>query len=433
MKIYRQETSRSLYERAKKVIPGCPFCPEGGMYGHYSTSVSARGNPVYFSTSRGSRFVDVDGNEYIDYMCAYGPMILGYNHPAVDQAAREQYLKGNTVSLASPVMVELAELLVEMVSIADWAFFSKNGADPTNLSVMAARAATGRKKIVAIEGGYHGTTPWMQDAGSGGTLEEERSSVIRIPWNDPGRLQSVIDENPDDIAGFISSPYHHPVIFDNELPEDGFWQKVEAICRKNGIVLIVDDVRAGFRADLSGSSTYFGFKPDLICFGKALGNGYPISALVGTDAMRDAVNHVFYTGTQFFNAAPMAVAVATLTELKNINGPASMLESGKKLTDGLVRIAQSHGYDLKVSGLPSMPYLRIANEAVPPVFTEGFSGLHKGLHADWISECVQRGAYFLDYHNHFISTAHSEADLQRTWDIADDAFAAVKRIYGDRF
>lgn len=432
MKIYGQEKSRELLERAKKVIPGSPFCPEGGVYGHYSVSVPASGNPVYFSKSEGSKFWDLDGNEYIDYMCAYGPMILGYNHPAVDEAAREQYVKGNTVSLAAPVMVELAEELVDMVSIADWAFFAKNGADPTNLSVMVARAATGRKKIIVFEGFYHGSTPWMQAPGSGGTIEEDTQHVIQVTWNDYAQVERVVEENDGEVACIISSPYHHPIVMDNEMPAEGFWQKIEALCRKKGIVLIVDDVRAGFRADLAGSNEYFGFKPDLVCFGKALANGYPISALVGTDAMKEAMTSVFFTGTQFFNAAPMAAALATLREMKKINAPKVMLEMGKKIMDGLVGIAKDYGYDLRVSGLPSMPFLRITNQD-PPVLTEGLPALHKGLHADWISECVQRGAYFLDYHNHFISTAHDDKDAQKTWDIAEDAFKAVKKKYGDQY
>jgi glutamate-1-semialdehyde 2,1-aminomutase len=141
---------------------------------------------------------------------------------------------------------------------------------------------------------------------------------------------------------------------------------------------------------------------------------------------------VFFTGTQFFNAAPMAAALATLKELKRINAPKIMLEAGKKLMDGLVGIAKDYGYDLRVTGLASMPSLRITNQEIPAL-TEGPAALHKGLHADWISECVQRGAYFLDYHNHFISTAHNENDIQQTWDIAEDAFKAVKQKYGDQF
>jgi len=432
MKVYDQKESQKLLERAKKVIPGSPLCPDGGMYGHYSVSVPARGNPIYFSRAEGSRFWDVDGNEYVDYMCAYGPMILGYNHEAVDEAARQQYRKGNTVSLASPVMVELAEQLVDMVSIADWAFFAKNGADPTNLAVMVARAATGRKNILMFDGGYHGSSPWMQDPGSGGTIEEDTANIMKATWNDFEGLQKIVGENDGQIAGLISTPYHHPVVFDNELPAPGFWKKVQDLCNRKGIVLIVDDVRAGFRADLAGSNAYFGFKPDLVCFGKALANGYPISALVGTDALRDAISQVFFTGTQFFNAVPMAAALATLKELKRIDAPKIMLATGEKVMGGLVKIARDYGYDLRVSGLPSMPFLRITNQD-PPVFTEGIAGLHSGLHADWISECVQRGAYVLDYHNHFLSTAHNGEDIQRTWDIADDAFKAVKKKYGDRF
>ncbi len=433
MKTFDQSKSRELLDRAKKVIPGTMFCPEGGVYGHYSVSATAPGNPVYFSKSEGSRFWDVDGNEYVDYVCAYGPMILGYNHPAVEEAAREQYVKGNTVSLSAPVMIDLAEELVDMVSIADWAFFAKNGADPTNLSVMVARAATGRKKVIVFEGFYHGSTPWMQAAGSPGTIEEDTQHVIQLTWNDYAQVERAVEENDGEVACIISSPYHHPIVVDNEMPAEGFWQKIEALCKKKGIVLIVDDVRAGFRADLAGSHEYFGFKPDLVCFGKALGNGYPISALVGTDALREAMTSVFFTGTQFFNAAPMAAALATLREMKKINAPKVMLEIGQKITDGLVGLAKDYGYDLKVSGLPSMPFLRITNQDPAPIMTEGPAAIHKGLHADWISECVQRGAYILDYHNNFISAAHTDEDAQKTWDIAEDAFKAVKKKYGDQY
>jgi glutamate-1-semialdehyde 2,1-aminomutase len=256
---------------------------------------------------------------------------------------------------------------------------------------------------------------------------------LRASWNNYEGLEKIVADNDGQIAGLISTPYHHPVVFDNEMPAEGFWKKVQALCNKKGIVLILDDVRAGFRASLAGSHEYFCFKPDLVCMGKALTNGYPISALVGTDALRDAISSVFFTGTQFFNAAPMAASLATLKELQRLDASRVMQERGKKIMDGIVEIARHYGYDLKVSGLPSMPFLRITNEEVPPALLEGVPGLHKGLHADWISECVQRGAYFLDYHNHFISTAHMEDDTQRTWDIAEDAFKALREKYGMQF
>ena len=400
---YDVSTSNSLYERAKAVIPG-------GINGHYGFSVKKNG-PKYFSRSEGSRFWDVDNNEFIDYMCAYGPMILGYNHPAVDEAALKQLKAGNTVSLASPVMVELAETLVDMVTAVDWPLFSKNGGDGTSLAALVARAATGRQKLVKVAEGYHGVAAWMQD-GRAGTIPADSEHVIQIPWNDVEALQKAIDQHPGDIAGFISSPYDHPVFRDNELPADGYWQKIETLCRKNDIVLIVDDVRAGFRINLAGSNVAYGFTPDLICFGKAIANGYPLAALAGSDALKQAAQDVYFTGTQFFNAAPMAAARATLLELQKIDAANVMTSIGNKLNKGLIDVAASHGYDLVASGVPAMPYYRLAN-------------VDSKTHRMWIDECVGRGVYLLSYHNHFVSTAHTDADLQRTFEIVDDAFTTL--------
>jgi len=430
METYQYTQSPALFDRAIKVIPN-------GIYGHYMPAAYMPGYPLYFSRTEKSRFWDMDGNEFIDYMCAYGPMILGYNHPKIDEAARKQYEKGNTVSIAAPVMVELAEMMVDLIPVADWAFFSKNGADPTNLATMVAKAATGRKKMVMINGGYHGTTPWMQDVGSKGTTPEDSTNILRVDWNDYQQFEDVVEENDGDIAGFISSPYHHPVLEDNALPAEGYWKKMEALCRKKSIVLILDDVRAGFRSDIRGSNEYFGFKPDLICFGKALGNGYPISALVGTEALREAISNVFFTGTLFFSAAPMAAALETLKELKRINAVEVIRSTGKKLMDGMVEIAKGYGYDLRISGVSSMPYLRIITdeEDASPQGEEmslenRLFKLAESIHGVWISECVKRGAFFLSFHNNFVSAAHTDEDIKRTWDIVDDAFKVVKKKYG---
>jgi glutamate-1-semialdehyde 2,1-aminomutase len=374
--------------------------------------------PFYASRAKGPRFWDVDGNEFIDYMCAYGPVILGYHHDKVDAAARKQYEAADCATTPAPVMVELAENLVDTIPIADWAFFAKNGGDVTSYALMVARAATGRKKIIMVKGAYHGVAPWAQEPGHHGVMDDDHKNYLKVCWNDYEGFERIVNENAGEIAGFISTPYHHPIFADNELPRDDYWQKIERLCKKKGIVLIVDDVRCGFRLDMRGSNEYFGFKPDLICFSKALGNGYSISALVGTESVKNVVSKVFYTGSFWFSAVPMAAAIATLKELKRIDGPQIVLETGKKLLDGLRRIAKTHGYDLKVSGHPSMPYLRITDD-------ESLM-----IHQDWCGECTKRGAYFTSHHNWFISTALTDEDIQRTWDIADDAFAAVKNRYG---
>ncbi|MCP4346032.1 MAG: aminotransferase class III-fold pyridoxal phosphate-dependent enzyme [Desulfobacterales bacterium] len=416
MKTYEYNKSQELFKKAAEVIP----C---GIYGHYSPAplIPQTDYPFYISRAKGSKFWDVDENEFIDYMCAYGPMVLGYSHEKVDAAANVQYEKANCVTGPTPVMVELAEYLVDLTSDADWAFFAKNGGDVTSYALMVAKAATGRNKIVMVGGGYHGVASWAQAPGHHGIMEDDYKNCIRIKWNDYEAFERVVNNNPDDIAGFIATPYHHPTFADNELPAEGYWQKVEALCRKKGIVLIVDDVRCGFRLDMRGSHVFFGFKPDLICFCKAIGNGYPISALVGTDALKNTVSKVFHTGSYWFSAAPMAAALATLKELKEINGPKIMQELGKKLLDGMVDIAKGYGYDLKVTGDPSMPYLRITND-------ESLM-----LHQDWCGECTKRGAYFSSHHNWFMSTAHTQEDIQKTWDIADDAFKVIKKKYGDEF
>ena len=400
---YCVEQSNDLYARAQAVVPG-------GIYGHFGSAVRESG-PKFFARSQGARFVDVDGNEYIDYVCGYGPSILGYNHPAVEAAVQEQQKLGQAVSIASPALVELAEVLVQKVAAADWALFGKNGTDSTGLAIMIARAATGREKVVKVAGGYHGVAPWMQ-SGRPGTVDADGANVLTVDWNDAQGFEEQIRENPGNIACFISTPYHHPVLADNELPAPGYWQRIEALCRSNGIVLIVDDVRAGFRIDLAGSNVAFDFTPDLVCFGKAIANGHPLAALVGTEALKQSASEVFYTGTQFYNGAPMAAALATLRELEAQDAVSRLNRLGEQLNAGMIDVARANGHELIASGVPSMPYYRLAD-------------VERQIHQAWIDECVKRGHYLLGYHNHFLSLAHTEADLQQTWEAADAAFKAL--------
>jgi len=413
MKTYTYRKSQSLFKKSTKLIP----C---GIYGHFSPApnIPAVDYPFFSARAKGSHFWDVDGNEFIDYMCAYGPMVLGYNHQKVDAAALKQLKLGNCVTCAPSVMVELVEYMVALINGMEWAYFAKNGGDVTNLAIMVARTATGRKKIVMVGGGYHGVTPWMQGAGHYGVVDEDVENIIVVDWNDYGAFEKVVAEHPGEIAGFISTPYHHPAFADNELPADNYWQKVETLCRKEGIVSIIDDVRCGFRLDMRGSHMYFGFQPDLVCFCKAMGNGYPISALMGTAALKNEAAKVFYTGSYWFSAVPMAAALATLKELKKINGPKKMQDTGKKLLDGMVRIAQSYGYDLRVTGISSMPYLRITDDE------------SMMLHQEWCAECTKRGAYFTSHHNWFISAAHTEKDVKKTLNIVEEAFKVLKKKYG---
>ncbi|MCY1721268.1 aminotransferase class III-fold pyridoxal phosphate-dependent enzyme [Prolixibacteraceae bacterium Z1-6] len=410
MKTYSYTKSQELFKKAADIIP----C---GIYGHFSPAplIPASDYPFYVAKAEGSKFHDVDGNEFIDYMCGYGPMVLGYSNPVIDTAARTQRKNVNCATGPAEVMVDLAQELVNTIPIADWAFFAKNGADVTAYSLMIARAYTGRDKIIRLKGGYHGTAPWAQSPNHHGITFNDANDIVIGEWNNYDDLEKYVHKHKNEVAGIISTPYHHPTFADNEYPADSYWKKVENLCKNEGIVLIVDDVRTGFRLDMGGSNEYFGFKPDLIAFCKAIGNGYPISALVGTNDLMNAASNVFHTGSFWFSAEPMAAALATIRELKHTNAVKKMFDTGTKLNKGLTEIAKDHGYDLKITGHPAMSYYRITDD--PSLM----------LHQKWCGECTKRGAYFTSHHNWFISAAHSDEDITKTLLIADEAFKAIKK------
>ncbi len=413
-KINDYTKSREWFDRAVKVVPS-------GVYGHLGP---AEGNfmpvtsfPLMGDRAQGSYFWDVDGNRFIDYMCAYGPNVLGYNDPDVDAAAIEQLKKGNCMTSPSYKMVEFAELLVDTVACADWAFFAKNGNDVTTAAIMTARAATHRKKIVFVNGYYHGVSPWTQKIDYPGIIPEDVANNLYIDWNDFDQLQKVFDDNKGEIAAFISTPYMHGNYLDNSLPADGYWKKVRELCTANGTVLIVDDVRCGFRLDLAGSDHYYGFEADLICFCKALANGYNVSALCGKDSLKNAVSSLSYTGSYWLSAMPFAAGIACINKMKELDTPKMFRELGLKLTDGLKEVATANGFNMVVSGEPSLFYLRLADD--DSLF----------IHQDWIQECVKRGIFFAGHHNHFINASLTEEDIKYTLDVADEAFKAIRPKY----
>lgn len=411
MQTYTYNENQKLFKKALNLIPT-------GVYGHLGPAegcfIPVQSYPFFSSRAKGAYFWDVDGNRFIDYMCAYGPNVLGYNDEDVDMAVAEQMKLGNCTTAPSSIMVDFAELLVDTVEMADWAFFAKNGGDVTSFALMIAKAATGRKKTILVNGGYHGVAPWTQKLGYPGICKEDVVNNLYVDWNNYEQVEKIVKENPNDIACFMATPYHHPVFTDNELPEKDYWQKIRKLCTDYGIVLAIDDVRCGFRLDMKGSDHYFGFKADLMCFCKALGNGYNFSALCGTDALKDAVSSVMYTGSYWLSAVPFAAGIACLKKLKKLDGPKLMQDNGKKLTDGLVEIGKSYGFNLKVTGVPSMWYMRITNDD------------SLTLHQEWVSECVRRGAFFANHHNLFINCALSDKDIKLTHEIADESFKVVK-------
>jgi glutamate-1-semialdehyde 2,1-aminomutase len=410
-KTYEFPRSIELFERAAKVIP----C---GVYGHLSPAIRSPGRcPYYAERAEGVRFWDVDGNEFLDWLCAYGPMVVGYRNPRVDRAVAEQLALGDCLSVPGEVMVTLAERLVKMVNFADWFVFGKNGSDMTTWALQVAREHTHRPLIAMVAGTYHGCDAWCTP-GHGGLLPEDRNAVRTFPWNDLDALRRLLQAEKGRFAAVIMTPYHFPNWSDNLLPATGFWQGVRDLCTEHGVVLVLDDVRTCFRMGLGGTHEQFGFEPDLSCYCKAIANGYPLSACGGREELKAAAARVFLTGSYWFGAACMAAAHATLDEIAAVDGVAHMDRIGRLLIESLEETARSHGLRFKGTGAPAMPFFIFAND--PDLYRNQY----------WCAEMNRRGMFVHPHHNWFVSTAHTEDDVRRTVEVADVCFALVKKEFG---
>lgn len=412
-KINKYDKSTELFQRAAKVIPS-------GLYGHQGPAegccIPVSAYPLFSQKAKGSYFWDVDGNKFIDYMCAYGPNVLGYNDPDVDAAALAQAKIENCVTAPSTKIIEFAECLVDTVASADWAFFAKNGGDTTTAAIMTARAATHRKKIIFVNGFYHGVAPWCQKVDYPGVLPEDVANNLYVDWNDFEGLKRVVEENEGEIAAFISTPYLHGNFIDNVLPAEGYWQKVRKLCTEKGIVLIIDDVRAGFRLDIAGSDHFYGFEADLICFCKALANGWNVSALCGKEWLKSAISGLSYTGSYWMSAIPFAAGLACIEKMKKLDTPKMFRENGLKLTNGLKAAAENNGFHLSVSGEPALFYLMLKDDD------------SLMLHQEWIAEIVKRGVFMTNHHNHFMNASLTDEDIKQTIDVAEEAFHVLRKI-----
>lgn len=408
MKPYEFTKSQELFMRAAQVVPG-------GIYGHQTPALLVPGAyPYFYERGEGAHVWDVDGNEYIDYICSYGPIVLGHRHPKVEEAALAQMRKGNCFNGPTALWADLAEHLVGITPFADWAVFAKNGSDVCTWAIEVAREHTGHPKIVMAHGAYHGTHAWCTPMPAG-TTPEDTSNILTFTYNDLADLRRVVEAHDGQVAGVIISPFRHEAFHDSELPVEGFHHGVRQLCDEKKIVFILDDVRAGFRLHIGGSGEYFGVRPDLSCYCKAIANGYALSAAVGRESLRAAAESVFFTGSYFTSGVPMAAALACLKELQAIGGVEQMRAMGTMLCRGLEEQARSHGSPVTISGPPAIPFMSFKNDP-------GFE-----RNKIFGAACAARGVFMHPHHNWFLSTAHTEADIRRTLEVTDEAFGEVKK------
>jgi glutamate-1-semialdehyde 2,1-aminomutase len=398
----------ALRERARRVIPG-------GMYGHLATSRLGPAYPQFMARGEGARAWDVDGREFIDLMCAFGPILLGHAHPEVDAVAAARSAQGDVLNTPGPEMVELAEFLVSEVDHADWAMFAKNGSDADNLALVVARAHTGRAKVLMAHGSYHGIGGWALPPEAAGTTPADHADTVFFEYNDLDSIEAALAAvGEDQVAAIVCTPHRHDVFMDQIAVAPEFARGVREICDRIGAALILDEVRCGARIDLRGSWAVHGVAPDLSAWSKSLANGYPLAALMGSEAFREAATKIFATGSFWYAAAPMAAALKTLEILKAGDGIAAMRTSGLALQEGLRSLAADHGYAVSVSGPPQMPLLQFQDD---PEYATVLR---------WAGLCATHGVYLHPVHNWFVSVAATPAIIDEALERIDLAFADLK-------
>ena len=315
------DNTEKLYARALKVIPTA-----SQTFSKSAQSYVKGASPLFAKRGEGARIWDVDGNEYIDYVMGLLPVILGYRDHDVDRAIAEQLELGITFSLATELETELAERLVRHIPCAEMVRFGKNGSDATSAAVRLARAATGRDLIAVC--GYHGWQDWYigSTARHLGVPESVRALTFSFPYNDLDALERLISEKKDKFAAIVMEPIAL------SQPSDGFLQSVRDIATEHGIILVFDEIISGFRMNIGGAQAELGVTPDLAVFGKAMGNGMPISAITGPASLMAYFEDIFVSGTFGGEALSLAAAIATVDKLEADDIPRKLRIFGAKLS-----------------------------------------------------------------------------------------------------
>jgi len=393
-------------KRAEELIPSCTQTYSKGP-SQFIQGVA----PVFLQKGKGAHVWDVDGNEYIDYMLGLGPVVLGYGFPEVTRAVVEQAGNGAILSLPHPLEVEVAELLVENIPCAEMVRFGKNGSDATSGAVRLARAYTGREKIACC--GYHGWQDWYIAITSrnGGIPSAISPLTIPFQYNDIASLERVFVENHGEIAAVIMEPVSVAE------PKDDFLAKVRDIAHANGSLLIFDEIITGFRFALAGAQELYGVIPDLACFGKAMANGYPISAVVGRRELMRLFDEIFYSFTFAGDAIALAAAKATITSYIEKNVIASLYQKGASLKEGVDRRLSEHGLMewMQCNGLSPRTVLSFTPKRdIDPLIVKSL------LQQEMIGGKVLSPGY------HNICYSLSEEDISKTLDVYDQALLKVK-------
>jgi glutamate-1-semialdehyde aminotransferase/spore coat polysaccharide biosynthesis protein SpsF (cytidylyltransferase family) len=386
--------SQEWLERAKQVIPGCAQTFSKG-YTQYVQGVA----PVFLQRGKGCRVWDVDGNEYIDYVQGLLPNILGYAHDEVNAAAAAQLEEGHSFSLPHPVEVQLAERLTRLIPCAEMVRFGKNGSDATSGAVRAARAFTGRERIACC--GYHGWQDWYigSTARNAGVPLAVRQLTHPFIYNDLSSLEKLFNEHSGEFAAVIMEPMNFVD------PSPGFLAAVKELAHQHGALLIFDEICTGFHFGLGGAQKLFDVTPDLACFGKAMGNGFPISCVLGRADVMRIFSEIFFSFTFAGEVASMAAAMKVLDILEDTDALARIEANGRTLQDGVSTMVKEAGLSARIKAIGRSQWSLLK-------FTEQSGVDSPVLKNLFQQEALKRGVLLLVSHN--VTAAHDSSAIEQT-------------------
>ncbi|MEM1540860.1 MAG: glutamate-1-semialdehyde 2,1-aminomutase [Candidatus Bathyarchaeia archaeon] len=430
------DRSKKLFEEAKKLTPG----------GVHSTLRYFEPQPLFISTAKGSKIWDADGNQYIDYHLAFGPVILGHAHPRVSAAVKRQLDKGVIYGLCNELEVEVAKKIVAHVPSAQMVRFCNTGTEATYHAIRLARAYTGKSKIVKFEGAYHGwhdavsfsTNPTLKEAGStehpnpvpdtAGIPQEMAKQVIVVPFNDQEIVEKTIKRHHDEIAALITEPILHGSATCIP-PKEGFLKFLREITEKYGIVLIFDEVVTGFRHHLGGAQKIFNVAPDLTTFAKAMANGFPVAAVCGRKEIMEyfkPTGNVDYGGTFNSNPISMAATLATIEELERNKVHKYLFKLGEEVRNNLNEIIDQLKLEAQVVGFGSIFQIIFTKKHITNY--RDILSSNNELFMKFQKEMMKSGIFILPKPNKrcHISAAHTEEDVHYTIEKAREALKKLK-------
>lgn len=405
------DKSMKMYDEAQALSPG-------GMMGIRRPYNFIPGEyPIFIERGYAGHIVDVDGNDYIDMLCAYGPIILGYDEKEINDAVCEQMKKGFCFSLVQPIQNALEQRLIKLIPSAESVILAKTGSDVTSIATRIARGYT--DKEIVLRCGYHGWHDWCVES-HGGVPEAISGLTKEFEYGDLEALEKMLLEYKDKVACIIITPVGHPLAKPVVTPPKGYLEGVRALADKYKVVLIFDEIRTGFRASIGGAQKRYGVTPDMSTFGKALANGYAISACVGKkEIMAVCEKKVFISSTFFPNSLEMAAAMKCLDILERDNILDKLWATGEKFLKDLQKTVDAHKAPVSVSGIPPMPFLTF----------EKVDEFYKERRELFYTETIRRGVFIQPYHHWYISARHTEKDLEYVIKSIGEAFEVMNERY----